>query len=408
MVALWSQSQYGQSSVFSNSGVLTVDSGAVLSTELAFDNLAQGNVTNKGEIIFYGDYTNREVFNSEQAGSKVTFSSPSSQPQKLSTLGTTTTSMHAVDYRSAGNISLSGSFQHTGPVGFHQGVIHLANTPDTEFVMGEKSSVTKVSDQSYVSGKVTKHGKTDFTYPVGDMGYYRPVSTLNLNGLANYGASYHKKNADTQYPFASKSDRITLINDQEYWTLEKSDSSDYSLVELSWREGITPEKLYENEGRALTIVRWDSAAGVWLEEGAVVDYASQSVKTFSKIKQTGVFTLAMKEDTNNSDDDTTEGGGIYIYNGVSPNGDGINDYLKIEGLERYPDNSLTVVNRWGRELYKTTGYGQEGNVFSGESNVSGVFQAGSKLPSGTYFYILEYKVGEKIIKKVGYIHLETN
>jgi len=38
--------------------------------------------------------------------------------------------------------------------------------------------------------------------------------------------------------------------------------------------------------------------------------------------------------------------GIVVHQGVSPNGDGINDFLVIDGITQYPENHLMIINRW--------------------------------------------------------------
>ena len=83
---------------------------------------------------------------------------------------------------------------------------------------------------------------------------------------------------------------------------------------------------------------------------------------------------------------------IKIYNGFSPNNDGINDVFVIEGIEKFPNNTLSVFNRWGNEVMKTKGYK---NDWDGTWN-------NQILPDGTYFYIFEDGEGNKT---VGYVQI---
>ena len=48
-----------------------------------------------------------------------------------------------------------------------------------------------------------------------------------------------------------------------------------------------------------------------------------------------------------------------FYNGFSPNGDGKNDYWEIPMLEFYPNNTVTIINRWGVEVWKQDDYDNE-------------------------------------------------
>ncbi|HEX5002977.1 MAG TPA: gliding motility-associated C-terminal domain-containing protein, partial [Bacteroidia bacterium] len=79
---------------------------------------------------------------------------------------------------------------------------------------------------------------------------------------------------------------------------------------------------------------------------------------------------------------------LFIPNGFSPNEDGINDGYVIDGILDYPNNKIWIYNRWGNLIYKTKGYA---NQWDGTCNVQGIY-FGTKVPSGTYFYILELGV----------------
>ncbi|GAB4449856.1 MAG: hypothetical protein OHK0036_07490 [Bacteroidia bacterium] len=70
---------------------------------------------------------------------------------------------------------------------------------------------------------------------------------------------------------------------------------------------------------------------------------------------------------------------LIFYNTFTPNNDGINDMFYIANLERYPDNTLTIYNRYGQKIFFKRGYK---NDWDGTSN-------GEQVPTGTYFYVLD-------------------
>ena len=77
---------------------------------------------------------------------------------------------------------------------------------------------------------------------------------------------------------------------------------------------------------------------------------------------------------NNSATDLKEIVRLTIPNLFTPNGDGRNDVFEIRGLSLYQSNELTIVNRWGNEVFRTKNYQ---NNWSGEG-----------LNEGTYYYLL--------------------
>lgn len=83
--------------------------------------------------------------------------------------------------------------------------------------------------------------------------------------------------------------------------------------------------------------------------------------------------------------------------GFSPDGDGINEYWHIEHIEYYPENVVSIYNRWGDMVFQIKNYDNASNVFSGTANMSTKLGA-DQLPSGTYFFNIEID-GETILRK---------
>lgn len=83
---------------------------------------------------------------------------------------------------------------------------------------------------------------------------------------------------------------------------------------------------------------------------------------------------------------------LIVYNEFSPNGDGVNDYFKIDCLGRYPNNTLQVYNRWGNIVYQTKSYK---NDWDGTPNGRAMVQPEDQLPVGTYYYVLDLGDGSE-------------
>jgi len=102
----------------------------------------------------------------------------------------------------------------------------------------------------------------------------------------------------------------------------------------------------------------------------------------------------VKEEANASDERPVP----IVRNALSPNGDGINDVLVVDGLEAYPDNSLTLMTISGVKVYEIKGYDNANRRFDGHSNINGSMQK-----PGTYYYLLEYKDKGETKRKTGYV-----
>ena len=81
--------------------------------------------------------------------------------------------------------------------------------------------------------------------------------------------------------------------------------------------------------------------------------------------------------------------GVFkIYNAFTPNKDGSNERFHIEGIELYPDNEVTIFNRWGNMVYTQS-------RFTNELGWDGTSSTQNDLPDGTYWYCVDLKNGKK-------------
>ncbi|MET0391662.1 MAG: MBG domain-containing protein, partial [Chitinophagaceae bacterium] len=92
---------------------------------------------------------------------------------------------------------------------------------------------------------------------------------------------------------------------------------------------------------------------------------------------------------------------IQVRPALSPNGDGVNDFLYIEGIRNYADNKVTLINRNGVRIFEIKGYDNATRVFTGQSSITR-----QKQPAGTYFYLIEYTVNGERKQKTGFIVLK--
>jgi gliding motility-associated-like protein/uncharacterized repeat protein (TIGR01451 family) len=93
---------------------------------------------------------------------------------------------------------------------------------------------------------------------------------------------------------------------------------------------------------------------------------------------------------------------IVIPNAFSPNDDGIQDTWRIKCIEKYPEARVEIYNRWGNRVFEKDNFGNtdiHGSAdawWDGYSSQKLTF-GNEKLPTGTYYYILNLNDGSEPI-----------
>jgi len=75
---------------------------------------------------------------------------------------------------------------------------------------------------------------------------------------------------------------------------------------------------------------------------------------------------------------------LQFENIFTPNGDGYNDVFEIRNVEKYPDNKLTVYDRWGVIVFDSYHYRNTWNA--------------DNIPDGVYYFIFDAGIGDKTIE----------
>jgi gliding motility-associated-like protein len=73
------------------------------------------------------------------------------------------------------------------------------------------------------------------------------------------------------------------------------------------------------------------------------------------------------------------GAAVDFFNALSPNGDNINDSWQIYGIQKFPRAEVNVYDRWGQNVFRSIGYA---TPWDGTNR-------GKKLPTGSYYYVIE-------------------
>jgi len=124
---------------------------------------------------------------------------------------------------------------------------------------------------------------------------------------------------------------------------------------------------------------------VWLPGDMAPDYSETltiSIRAENEGTASQLASVTTRLTDSNPDDNqsiaSVEVIAMKIPNMFTPNGDGLNDYFQIRGLELFPQSRIVIFNRWGNEVYKASPYKGDWN--------------GNNLSEGTYYYVFEVRL----------------
>ena len=378
----------------SNTGEFVVTPNTRISMVNDFLNTNSGIFVNNGDAFFYGGIANEGMFDYVNADSQTRFVGSGSQIISGSEPIFTNDLLVANDSRLESAVAISGELQVDRLLDFSEGIVNTADASG-KLIIESTASVINESNDSHVDGFIDKLGSTDFTFPVGDGGFYRFATLQNQQG--RYSVRYVLNDPEETFPLGRRIGNGFTVSD-EYWVVE-NDISELVLITISWDELTTTLASIVTDPDFIRLMRWDFEQEAWVEQIATVNFEARTVSSRQTIDGRAVFAIA------GADEDIILPDGVIVWNAISPNGDGKNDYLLIENLEQLPNNEVTIYNRWGAIVFQTTDYDSNGNVFTGfaEGNDNRL------LPSGTYFYVLAYDGSDgSRIENAGYIEIATD
>lgn len=389
-----------------NSGVLYVSKDTKFSTVERFDNKESGEFYNDGEAFIYSHFNNDGIL--DYYGETGFTQFVGNAVQQLT--GTKVSYLYDVFFNNNSRrtpFELSGALDISGISDFYQGIVDNDNFGGS-ITFSRTGSHANTSNESHVDGMVYKAGSDKFTFPIGDGGFYRFAGSSELNAPSLYTAKFFYENSDALYPHSEKVNSLDAIDHQEYWRIEKeADNKDDILITLSWSNDTTPSEFIAAAAqKALTVVRWNEASNRWINEGGNINMDNQTVTT--AVTGYGIYTFGILNEAD------ILPCGLTVYNAVTPNGDGIHDSFVIDAgqADCIRDLKVQIFNRWGVKVFESNNYGENGEVFKGYSTGRLTVNGSRQLPTGTYFYMVDYEYGDPSAntryKQTGYLYLITD
>jgi gliding motility-associated-like protein len=404
-----------------NQGTLYVSPGTLMTVMSDFDNDDMGEYENNGEVIFHGNFNNNGITTFNLAKGKGYTRFEGSIQQNIT--GGIPADFYDVLFNNSSNTATEPAFRLFGDISIGGNADFLDGiVKDDVFggiiVFENNATHSNVGNESHVDGYVVKNGSPEFIYPIGDQDsignkarYYRyaAISATGENA-SSFNGKYYYQNSNDKFPHVKKTGVIEIIDNKEYWKIEKTAGQANVMLTLTWDTATTPLEIAAQPYGEIHIVRWDNINNIWVDEGGVANALTSTtgtVTTSVDVRGYGIFTLARIKDN------LILPGDIVIYNGVTPDGDGDNDYFIIDHIKDFPKNTVEIYNRWGVKVFETRGYDTDGNVFRGFSDGRATVTGTKILPTGTYFYIIKYDyekpdIPKRTITKTGYLYLSSD
>ncbi|MBC8054436.1 MAG: gliding motility-associated C-terminal domain-containing protein [Sphingobacteriaceae bacterium] len=347
----------------------------------------KGSVLNNGNLEIKGNFKNEDL-------SSIVFESPSTSKGVVSLSGAeqTISSPGVIVFPS---LSLSGSGDKTLERNIEiEGVLslgdkHLKVESFSVYLKNPNAEALKRGDEGSTSGSgfiSTTGGGTllrkttsdeIYLFPLGSLTgasiLYRPISIQPSNSLENtFSASLINSDPSAQgYDIKKKRYDVKTVSDKYYYILGQKQGT--SKFDITFTQNSATDNNYTQLVSWGTYLQWEKAAPSSVapmtpEDDLNGGTLNTSIK-FSSIDpfQSTAFTFS------------SEMGGVNpftFFNAFSPDGDNKNDTWKINNIELYPDNKLSIYNRWGDE------------VFNAKSYTNNKAWDGGNLQPGTYYYVL--------------------
>ncbi|WP_090293608.1 gliding motility-associated C-terminal domain-containing protein [Flagellimonas zhangzhouensis] len=247
---------------------------------------------------------------------------------------------------------------------------------------------TGEGDFSKITGFAAINDRNVFIFPVGDPQRLRPL-TLNSQGNTPLViCGYFFENPSNPSSVLNTFDTFTKVNDigtvsdREFWIVQ---SDVPAQVTISWDDRSNLAAIPNATFESIIVVGWNKSANQWVIIGnsgmsGDINQGFVTSQTFVPSDYAAITfgTIPLPTDTFAVNNPTL---GNYF---LSPNADGINDVLVIDGLEESPNNVVRIFNRYGQKVFEQVNYT---NQFQGIANTGTLVLGQEKgLPEGVYFY----------------------
>jgi gliding motility-associated-like protein len=246
-------------------------------------------------------------------------------------------------------------------------VLTINTTPTAPTSGGNQTVCATIPVQTLTASATAPSGSSVVWYNAATGGSVVSNPTLNTIGTVTYYAESVSTNGCTS---ATRTPVILTLNEVDTFTIKDGcENSSYTLS----AEGASSGATYSWIKTSQPTVILGTTASITVTSTGVYQCTVTS-NNCTSIQYINVINVS-----------------CGIQKGISPNGDGDNEFFDLTGLGV---KQLEIFNRYGAKVYSQTNYT---NQWYGQSN------KGDELPDGTYYYVIERTNGEET--KTGWVYI---
>jgi gliding motility-associated-like protein len=361
---------------FYNQGQLMISPGTDFFVRDSLVN--KGTFTNNGNMIMGGVWLNQGTY--VPGTGEITFNSLAGAASQV--INHNNQTFGKLTISGGGDKIILADMSIEGELILINGIIKQQNNSKVTFTSA--ASFTGASDASHIQTPIVWQGAGTKVFPIGNGQSYLPVTLTNVEGASTL---IQVEGIEDATSFIPGNDLQEVFNNR-YWRVEALNGSlASSKIELPMQALPTP---YSNRfvvAQASTVQSQFSSLG----QSQVRGTSSSGFLSSSLPPSLPIIALGVAVELPD---------GLLVYNAISPNMDDKNDYLIIGNIDKYPENKVSIFNRWGDLVFEQKNYDNTSmlTVFKGVSS------SGKLLPSGVYFYKIE-AVGTE--SKSGFLTLKN-
>lgn len=333
-----------------------------------------------GSMGVHGNFSNDGSF--EKNAGLVGFYSDS---DALTIGGSSPMEFYDMEVAASGGIILENSVAVTNNTNLIVGDIRTdrETAPGSWILFSDNSFYTGESPTSKVDGYAAMQNKQEFTFPVGDSDQLHTlhIESQGINPISICAYVPENPGSAVGSLDSQSSGARMKVSSREYWSLQGELPS---RVTLSWSSSSNIQSLVRDPER-LRVLGWSKNARQWVDLGNTeVSGDRDSGMVRSDYFVPGEYEmLTLGSPGGNVEDFEVLSLDNYF---LSPNGDGRNDRLEIDGVTESPNNRLEILDRNGMLVYQKDNYSNE---FEGIPNTGQIVEGGG-LDEGVYFYIITF------------------